>query len=640
MRLRIDQLTLVGTSRTVEFEPGLNVVLGPISTGKSSLMQLLRVLIGGGYDPKKMPEVKATVSDLAGRITLGDEVYSVRRPFVTTATASVEIAGSDEALSLPATSPTAQQSLSYGDWLVNKLDLPVLRIPSAPTRPDQSEPVKVSINDYLRYCRLTQEQIDTDVLGSSTWYSDYKRRVVFRILYGTYDVQVAQLQQSLRELGTEIRRLEGTGEAAKAFLEGTSFQNRAAVDQRLADIQSLRERLVSETAAEAGEAAETSQSQELREQATALDAELAKGRSDLAGEKEAAQGLTELRNQLETQSARLTRAIVAGEAFFDFDFRVCPRCGNEVAHERASGDQCYLCVQPEPEVPQREDLVREQARITAQIAETEDLIANHEAATEAISARIEELAGSRQEIGRDLNEITAGFVSDRAEMATKRAAEVSRLAAEEKHLLEYISLFERQDQLKQRLSQASAERDEVEAALEEAEARESSLAEHLEALGEQFEAFVEGIDIPRFEGEPRAAIDRNDYQPVVNGRKIEGLSAGTRVLVNVAHLLAHHVVAPAQGVALPGLLLIDGMTANIGHADYDAERIENIWAELRKLHENNADQLQIIVAVNDLPERFDARPFVRLELSEEDRLVPTEDLERARASGEDGAAAS
>jgi hypothetical protein len=634
LRLRVEQLVLVGTSREVKLEPGLNVILGPISTGKSSLMQLIRVFLGGSYTPKRMPEVKAAVSDLAGRLTLGDQEFSIRRPLVTTPTASVEIAGGDdEVLSLPAMTAASQQ-MSYGDWLINKLALPVLRVPSAPTRPDESEPVKVSISDYLRYCRLTQEQIDTDVLGSSTWATDYKRRVVFRILYGIYDTEVARLQQSLRELGTEIRRLEGSEAAADLFLQGTSFENRAAVDQRLAEVESQRESLVSESAVEANEAAARSQSQELQELAARRDAELARYRASYESENEAAESLTELRNQLETQSARLTRAIVAGEAFFDFDFLVCPRCGNQVAKDRVAEGHCYLCTQPEPTVQQREDLVREQARIAAQIAETEELISGHESAAADICAQIEELSLDRRATGQRLDEVTAGFVSDRAEAATRRAADISRQAAEAGHLREYVSLFERQEKIRQRLTSAVAERDEIETALEQAEARDGGLGDHLEALEGQFSSFVEGIDVPRFDGEPRSAIDHNDYQPIVNGRKIEGLSAGTRVLVNVAHLLAHHVVAPTRDVPLPGILLIDGMTANIGRADYDAERIENIWAELLKLHESMADQLQIVVAVNELPERFDASGFVRVELSEQDRLVPTGDLERARGKGD------
>jgi hypothetical protein len=632
VRLRIDQLALVGTSRTVGLQPGLNVILGPMSTGKTSLMQLLRVFLGSSYSPKDLPEVKATVSELAGRLVIGDQEFSVRRPLVTTPTASVEIAGGDdEVLALPAMTAASQQ-MSYGDWLIGKLSLPVLRVPSAPTKPEESEQVKVSISDYLRYCRLTEDQIDTDVLGSSLPFSDYKRRVVFRILYGAYDTEVVRLQQGLRELGSEIRRLEGSEAAGEAFLEGTSFENRAAVDRRLAEVEEEREALVADSASEASEAAEVSQSQKLQERAAHLDRELANDQAAAASEREAAENLVELRNQLETQSARLTRAIVSGEAFFDFDFRVCPRCGNEVAHDRVEEGCCYLCAQPEPTVQQREDLVREQARITTQIAETEDLITDHERSVMELEAHIEGLSRERQVLGRQLDEVTAGFVSDRAEVATRRAADASRLAAERDHLREYLGLFERQESLRQRLTAAVAERDEIETALEQAEAREGSMAEHLKALEEQFGSLVETIEVPRFDGDPqpRAAIDHHDYQPIVNGRKIHGLSAGTRVLVNVAHLLAHHIVAPAQGVHLPGLLLIDGMTANIGRIDYDAERIEDIWGELLRLNEAMANDLQIVVAVNELPEKHDVADFVRLELSEDDRLVPTEDLARAR----------
>ena len=637
MRLRLNQIVLVGTSRKVEFEPGLNVILGPMSTGKSSLMQLLRVFLGGGYSPKRLPEVKATVSDLAGSVALGDQEFSIRRPLVTTPTTSVEIAGGDdEVLGLPAVTATSQQ-MSYGDWLMGKLGLPVLRVPSAPTRPEESDPVKVSINDYLRYCRLTEEEIDTDILGSSLPFSDYKRRVVFRILYGSYDTEVARLQQSLRELGTEIRRLEASDAAAEVFLQGTSFENRAAVDQRLLEVEDQRETFVADAGTEAEEAADRSQSQELQELAARQDDELVKDRAALARERDAAASLAELRNQLETQSARLTRAIVAGEAFFDFDFRVCPRCGNEVAPEQVDDGHCYLCTQPEPVVQQREDLVREQARVTAQIAETEELIADHDSAAEGLAERIEERSLDRLTTGRQLDEATAGFVSDRAETATRRAADISRLAAEADHLREYLGLFERQDEIRRRIATASSEKDEVETALEQAETRESSLRDHLAALEERFSGLVETVGVPRFDGDPqpRSAIDHNDYQPIVNGRKIVGLSAGTRVLVNVAHLLAHHVVAPTQGIPLPGLLMIDGMTANIGRIDLDADRIESIWGELLRLHEEMADQLQIVVAVNELPERHDLSDFVRLELSDDDRLVPTADLTRAREQDED-----
>ena len=631
MRLRVDRIALVGTSREVHFDRGLNVIEGPISTGKSALMRLLRVLLGNDYE-RDWPEVNDAVTDLTGQITIGEDAYAVRRRLVTTPTADVQIAGGDaEALTLPAMRPTPTQAISYGDWMLDKLHLPQIRVPSAPTRPAESEPVRVSINDYLRYCRLTQEEIFTDILGSSLWYMDNKRRMVFRILYGTYDVQIASLQQQLRDLAGELRVLEAQEKASKSFLEGTAFANRAAIEQRLAEIRTRHATLREHKTRVARAADQSPQVQRLRVRVAVLDEDLAKLETAATREEEATQRLTELRNQLETQSGRLTRAIVAGERFFDFDFRVCPRCGNEVTHDRAPAGSCYLCEQPEAAAVGRDDLIREQTRVGDQIAETEDLIANHQGARDEARERHVALTRDRALLRRELDDATSSFVSDHAQEMTERATELARLEADEQRLTEYDQLFARQEKAAQRIAHLTGEKERLEAELAHAERTDTQAEGRIAGLESQFADFVERIGVPRFAGEPRAAIDRNDYQPIVNGRKIDGLSAGTRVLVNVAHLLAHHVYALSADIPLPGILMIDGMTAHIGEAEYDEQRIENVWDQALQLHETQADDLQIIMAVNSVPERI--QPFVRLTLSPDDRLVPTDDLLRARANG-------
>src|SRR5262249_50761262 len=161
-----------------------------------------------------------------------------------------------------------------------------------------------------------------------------KRRMVFRILYGTYDAEIAQLQQQLRDVAGELRLLEGQESASRLFLEGTPFANRAEIEHLLSQAASRRKALHDASIHAAKEAAENAAAQRLRVRVSELDADIAALALNAEREGESAGRLTELRNQLQTQSGRLTRAIVAGETFFDFDFRVCPRCGNEVAHGR------------------------------------------------------------------------------------------------------------------------------------------------------------------------------------------------------------------------------------------------------------------------------------------------------------------
>jgi hypothetical protein len=202
--LRVNSLVLVGTSRTIRFSAGLNVIVGPISTGKTSLMKLLEAFLGGNFRGIS-PEVNSSVSELAGEITIGKANYSIIRPLVQSDTTRVQVAGDGVAERLPAMRSDAGAPLTYGVWLLEKLDLPVLRVPQAPTRPSESAFIPVSINDYLRYCRLRQDEIDVDVLGSSQPFRDIKRRYVFRILYGGYDAEVARLQDELRTLQSELR---------------------------------------------------------------------------------------------------------------------------------------------------------------------------------------------------------------------------------------------------------------------------------------------------------------------------------------------------------------------------------------------------------------------------------------------------
>lgn len=623
MILRTNSIALVGTSRTVKLERGLNVIIGPISTGKTSLMRLLEVLIGGSYQGIT-PEVDRSVSELAGHLTIGATSYSVIRPLVQSDTARVQIAGDGIAERLPAMRPDQSAPLTYGGWLLERLGLPVLRVPQAPTRPAESTFVPVSINDFTRYCRLRQDEIDVDVLGSSQPFRDIKRRYVFRILYGGYDSEVAGLQNELRLLQAELTQLEGGHTALERFLQGTAFENRAAIRH---DLDATRERqaeLARERARLAAPEHVTPEAVRLRARIAEQEQGLSDARTALARERRSAGQLDELANELQAQSIRLTKAIVAGQRFFDFVFIVCPRCGSEVGPNRAKEGICYLCLQEEPPAPRREDLIQEQDRVNAQIEETEDLIRAHESRARELELVVSALESERRELGQALDRQVRTFVSDEAEHLEALVREEARLLERSRRLEEYLGLFERLDAVLSRMSELQQRRVELETALERAEHLDSVTTSRLEGLERWFRRYVEALEIPRFGTDVRAAIDRNTYEPIVNGQKFPQLSAGVRVLVNIAHLLAHHRAALELGLPLPGLIMIDGIAKNIGTAGYDVTRIQDIWTSLMRLSDELGEQIQIIVAANDVPDRV--APYVRLTLSEDNRLIPISDL--------------
>lgn len=362
----------------------------------------------------------------------------------------------------------------------------------------------------------------------------------------------------------------------------------------------------------------------LRSEIVALEREITDTAEELENERRSTRQLAELANELQAQSIRLTKAIVAGERFFDFDFLVCPRCGSPILPNRADEGHCYLCLQQEPPAPTRSELVREQDRVNSQIAETEELIASHDQRAQELERIVGALRSDRQKVGHLLDQEVEGFISDQAEHIEALAREQVVLGERIQRLEDYLGLFQKLDAALSRISQLGQKRSDLEAALERAEQLDTISAGRIERLEQWFKHFVEALEIPRFGAGIRAAIDRNDYQPIVNGQKFPGLSAGVRVLVNIAHILAHHRTARDLGLLLPELIMIDGIAKNIGTSGYDAARIEDIWRALMALTEDLEESLQLIVATNDVPDYLE--PYVRLILSETDRLIPTTDI--------------
>jgi len=604
------------------------VIEGPISTGKTSLMHLLAIVVGGAYNGVT-PEVDRTVSDLAAEIHIGERDFAVVRRLVTTDTAPVQVAGDGVAARFPAMRPDPTSPKSYGMWLLDALGLPTLRVPQAPTRPEESAFIPVSINDYIRYCRLRQDEIDVNVLGSSNPFRDVKRRYVFRILYGGYDAEVARLQDELRQNERELNGLEQGSGAFEQFLAGTALENRADINRQLEEARARHAAIVADRQALAQAAQVSPDVISLRDRMTELEQAASDAGTTVERERASARQLVELGNELRTQLARLTRAVVADERFFDFDFVVCPRCGSTLDSARGDAEHCYLCLQEPPPAPSRDDLIGEQDRVSAQITETEELVGAHEERANALDAEIAQLASERERVGQELDERLATFISAEADRIEALArAEVEASAALER-LEEYARLFARLDEARSRIAELTQRKTEITAQLERAEQLDAVTAWRIETLERWYAHYVERLEIPVFGDPPRAAIDRNDYEPILNGRKFPQLSAGVRVLVNIAHMLAHHRAALELDLPLPALIMIDGINKNIGTAEYDAARIEDAWKQLIELSTTLGDELQVIVAANDVPER--ARPFVRLTLSAEDRLIPTADLERAGA---------
>lgn len=616
MRVRVDHLALEGTERVADLKPGLNVITGPITTGKTTLLRLIRVLLGGNVRDFP-PEVRECVQGVRGRIVLDDEDFDIYRPLVSTTTAKVEIAGSSTAERLPALQrdETAQQT--YGEWLQAKLGLPQVRVPVSAN--PETPMSRVTINDYMLYCYLAQDEIDSSVYGHRDNFRNNKRKAVFQIMYGLHSPEMALLEEELRRVQLEERALEEQQVLFERFVAETPWENRAALERQLEEAESSLREISDGERQVVVESNAVPQVEALRATAQALEGQRAEFISQRRRELDAAEDLRALIAQLTTQSERLTRSIVADEYLVDFEFVVCPRCGTQLP-ERGDEQECRLCLQQPAEPVDRSTLAAEQDRLGVQIREARSLIETHEESEARLGSELGELDQRLRAARAALDQATNAYVSQRAETIAQHAHDRARQEAEVLRLRDYLTLYDKTRSVQRDLARVQLERQQLEDRLDAAQAAQTGGEERVRHLEAEFETILRAFGAPRFADEPRASINRETYMPVLDGRRFDDLSSqGLQVLVNVAHTLAHHLTALHFGLPLPSTVLIDGLTSNVGHEGFDQERVDAVYAYLAHLSDERGADLQIIVADNDVP--ADARRFIALELGADDRLV-------------------
>ncbi|WP_406320037.1 hypothetical protein [Streptomyces sp. NBC_01637] len=597
----------------------MNAITGAMSGGKTATISCLRALLGA--DVSVVPELKGRT--MAGTVLIGDRRFRIVRTLVTTPTAKVDIAeigGAQEAWRLPARELQAGYDHTFRDWLLDRLGLPRIRVPRAPT--DHTSPlVPVTASDYLMYCILRQKEIDASVFGTADNYAkNIKRRYVFEILYGLHDPESTGLRERLREVSTELKALTADSITLERLLTDTAFGSQAQLEAQRDATETKLRAARTEDLHLTGEANDPS-TVVLRSRMADAETELARIDTAAAAESAAVANLRELHDQLIAQSRRLTRALVAERLLNDFEFHTCPRCGSGVP-DRGDEDTCRLCLQPEPQFPAPTSLSGEQDRVIEQVSETNQLIERSTKRIEELQAARAEQASIRTHLGVQLDRATSTFISDQTDRIRATAAEQARLEERLVSLEQALSLYERSQKQARRIAELEQEQDSLNASIDASQHSNPAVQERLRKLDATFEATLRAFDTPRFEDASGTRINRKTYLPIVDGRPFADLgSQGVEVLVNVAHVLAHQLVALTDtGIPLPNLLIIDGISSNVGHEGVDLERLRKMYTTLLTAAREHIDDLQIIVADNDPPPISGVHRA--LELSDTDRLVP------------------
>lgn len=628
--LELRRIELLGGDRTVDFRPGLNIIQGDITIGKTTLVRLVRALLG--TMPSSLPPEVGHVHALRGHIVTGERLWQIYRPKTITAEALVEISEEDPvanrepiALRLPVAGPER----SYSLFLLDQLRLPAVSVPQARSQPTGSL-TPVTMTDWLGYCIVTGDEIDTEVFGHHRDWRNVKRKWVFELAYGYYDPQLALLNARLRQIELQLDSIAQEAAIREKFLAETPFADLDVLEHQLVAREETLKHVADQRQAIGRDATEVPGVKELRQSLLATRARIAEVSDGLTRLDTQISDLADLERQLTSQSARLTRAIVADEWLVDFDFVVCPRCGNDVLASRTDPDHCYLCLQQPRPAASRSQLLAEQDRIASQLGETADVVSSRRDAQQRLRDECVRLNDVATVLSVDLDQRTRTFVSDRASRIEYFAAEQARLEADIRRLQEYRELLRRHRAESERRAELEAQAEDVTAQINSRELSEVDAEANVQALEERMLEYLQDLNIPNLGAELSVKINRSTYLPEVSGRTFDELSSqGLKTLVNVAHSLAHHTVAVDRNLPMPGFLILDGLSANAGHEGFDQARIQDVYTLMGAIAERYRGRLQLIAVDNYLSNSvlIGVAQNVVLTLSQADRLIriPAED---------------
>lgn len=381
--LRLERQLSSGASEALTFSHGVNLFIGPPSSGKTTWLQTFDYLLGDTGE--NLYEDEAALADkyvsACAHLSINGEVFIIQRRWKEKGSKSKVYVG-DEAM----------PAKDFQHWLMQRLKLPLLHFPKGNPFSGQTWP-ELSFRMLLRHVYRQQrfwsgiadQQPEGEQhacllqflgIAESIFTEDYGKLVELRIKLQKLSARREQYSETLNELAKEILAEPGL------TVSITRNSLNAARERLLKNSDELLLRRVeilthgSDTAIEPEYRGHLARLGQIRVEALVG---LEDDQEHLKKLQERKSELVRYNNELIEELKRLERAQDAGEVLSDLRITHCPACDQAIKNAKLGTVECFLCHQHLPTEPQIEGLgvVRlkfEQSRLNGELYEVEVLV--------------------------------------------------------------------------------------------------------------------------------------------------------------------------------------------------------------------------------------------------------------------------
>ncbi len=610
-RLQINRLYLASPARSyeVQFHPGVNLISGPITTGKSSILELIDYALGASNAPGY--EELSKCSDVLLELEVGGELLTFQRNLkAPTAKALLYECSLDEVLKggqpyeeLAPKHVKSSPSISLA--VLERLGIGEFQVKRAPTQ-EASETNSFSLRDLLRLMYINQDRMgakvsffETDPARAIKW------RAGFEIVHDIFDATAAGLADALHAALRQEQDLIRHFASVRKFLDQFKVPTIDALD--------LEDKRITEDITKAkalqeqqriAERASLGTSHQLAERRNALadSVRTIRARSEELGR--SARQLGRLRVQYERELKQWEFLKESQVIMGSIPITRCPACfqGVAVTHDDS---HCHLCkqeLQKQPEdVPVENRIRAVRRRIADLMAFLEDLKTEAQKLDEQSALLDKEVA----ELDQTLHRIRRSTLLDETRAIIETNETIGLLEKSLQRVHEQLAYRRRAQGEGSNLAAVQQRIENLRKEIKLAEDTQLSPVDVTKDLSAWYQALLADIKFPALRD---AFVDDKSYLPFVRNQPYPELSSkgAISLAVVVWHLgLLEYALKTNSRSRYPRLLMLDSPLSHVGRGSDDPEFrdqkiVDAFYALLTKLHAR-ANEFQIIMVDNRPP---------------------------------------
>ncbi|MCJ0905248.1 ATP-binding protein [Rhodococcus sp. ARC_M6] len=616
-------VTTAEAERTYRFDKPATVITGPIGTGKSSLLMLLKHTVGG--NAMLTPAVRENVLSVQAEIEVGTERFVVKRAIEGDPANHVDLLDPDT-LTLRSSFPTRATpgETTISDYLLDTLGFPREQV--AARRDGVSRPQNLTFNDLYAYIYMQAREIDRQVIGHLDSYFDPKRKELFRLMFALTNSALMELKRTASALTDELKSKTSEHNSVDAFLLASDPRSDDELRAELTELRDTLQRAESTLTALRFELSEQSAADTtLREELRYAIQIAQEAEEEVVAARELVDARQSVVAQVELDVSRLNRSAAAIDQLSPYQFVACPRCMQSLTTRHIDEGHCVVCLQPDPAEADIDSAAIEETRAVlrqqlddAHHIEQSDITHLHSAHQQAQQASF--LVSS---LRRELDAQSRDVVAPRFDAIADASSRVATLKASIDAVTQLRDSWSRVRAIEANIREIKKTRRQTNKDIKDMSqklaARQATV---IDELSRKFGDLLRNWNLPWVD---TAVIDNDSYLPIVNGQPLESQQAsggGIATSINVAYSLTLLAFGLDHSEVLtPSLLVIDSPRKAFGNNDSDRERAAQIYDHFRTLATTYGKRLQLIIADND-PPPISSESFGKVEFTYENPMVP------------------